>query len=615
MSYNRNVRPRSPDPRLYTKSTTKDAWYYRHATDGTIGADGVTFVPPQNAPSTTNASSLRRTSPARRSYGPPAPYPRPARCIVEYKHEYGEQHRGSGYRSGPQHYIAVHHRGRSPGGSRYINDHSPERSGAGPAGRNDNDQSVPFRYDGPHRSPGDGQRREDPPHYRRDARRDQRALAPTRHTAHLHAKAHEVASAGAWSATGRGSGNRSAPDINRAHRNTRGHPIFPEPASASDDSEYNATDDEQDTVARTALYRDRERNRLFNVSSKKRNAPPPARPRDVNELGLWFNVEIETYDDARNLLRWSAAGEHTARALVVHFEHQYGRGTELRRSEGIALVMRELNPNRAAYVRATTGSAPAPRGRKRSESPFRDSEGPEEHKNNAKTDAKTNEGIKMPSMVAWTPSYLGISPPGGLDDLNVLQSGINFDQASSRPHPRRSGPMLCGTRKDATPRRNMIVHWGTIMAREEFSDRAMLLFSARDLFARYVCLGGLRFGQRPIHEPYGFMTGNITMEHIASWFSAHGIAVASEDVLHLESYARSHRNRRAGNTNPECEVFAEWPHGPSSAAGLQEKDITSWANLVHPPLRSDSLLTYPRRPSAPDEPIPEDIEMKKIQEV
>ncbi|KAJ7707219.1 hypothetical protein B0H16DRAFT_1481614, partial [Mycena metata] len=225
-------------------------------------------------------------------------------------------------------------------------------------------------------SPGDGQRREDPPHYGRDARRDQRgeqgyrehrdghgcghnfsarpdsphrspapkgvSRSPARKATKLQAPAHG-AQQGAEAVIA------PPPDINRAHRNTRGHPIFPEPVSASDDSEYNATDDKQDAVAHTALYRDRERNRLFNVSSKKRNAPPPARLRDANELGLWFNVEIETYDDTRNLLRWSAAGEHTARALVVHFEHQYGCGTELRRSEGIALVMRELNPNRAAY--------------------------------------------------------------------------------------------------------------------------------------------------------------------------------------------------------------------------------------------------------------------------
>ncbi|KAJ7707220.1 hypothetical protein B0H16DRAFT_1481615 [Mycena metata] len=228
----------------------------------------------------------------------------------------------------------------------------------------------------------------------------------------------------------------------------------------------------------------------------------------------------------------------------------------------------------------------------------------------------------MPSTVAWTPSYLGISPPGGLDDLNAYDFFASTP-TEEWPDAMRNAQGCYPTTKYDRPLGNDVRVACTLlhlspensMAREEFSDRAMLLFSARDLFARYVCLGGLRFGQRPIHEPYGFMTGNITMEHIASWFSAHGIAVASEDVLHLESYARSHRNRRAGNTNPECEVFAEWPHGPSSAAGLQEKDVTSWANLVHPPLRSDSLSTYPRRPSAPDEPIPEDIEMKKIQEV
>ncbi|KAJ7606457.1 hypothetical protein DFH06DRAFT_1149923 [Mycena polygramma] len=121
---------------------------------------------------------------------------------------------------------------------------------------------------------------------------------------------------------------------------------------------------------------------------------------------------------------------------------------------------------------------------------------------------------------------------------------------------------------------------------------------------------------RSIHEPYNFDIRNLTFSHVATYFSAHGIATASDDLLALESYARSHRNRVATNTNPTNQSFKSWPHDVTYVAIVDPKSIIKWAELDHGTLRLGLFSAYSRRLGSshlcPGTSVPELMDLDKV---
>ncbi|KAJ7123917.1 hypothetical protein C8R46DRAFT_1050312 [Mycena filopes] len=148
-----------------------------------------------------------------------------------------------------------------------------------------------------------------------------------------------------------------------------------------------------------------------------------------------------------------------------------------------------------------------------------------------------------------------------------------------------------------------------VPARVNFMTVFVNLFSAPGLYARFVHDGGLRFASNPIHEPYPFVTTPLSMPLIAGWFSSHGIAAPSDEVIAMESYARFHRNRTHAIGEPENITFQNWGPHADSAASLDPALVIKWNDFVHGPLRPGVFSSYPRRPSAPLAQEPEDITM------
>ncbi|KAJ7659581.1 hypothetical protein DFH06DRAFT_1326586 [Mycena polygramma] len=621
---------KSPDPRLFTRSTTDPGvHYYRDPVKGVYGDDNVTFVPPQSMPTGATAPAARSPSPPPRRRSPSPrrnnrghPYSRtysrsPTRS-GEYRHEYGQQHRGAGYRSGPSHYQAARYRARTPeqggSGSRYrdegprYGDHGDERGEV--RGR---ERSFGARNPSPRRSP---------------PRPPTEAPAPagaSKPSGHNDSKNNSGASrylnaplAAAFVIT-------PPPSLLNAARNRRGHPMFPDD---SEESEYEGSD-VSDAPSRTAKYKKTEKARMLRVAKKaeaSKAQPRAPLPRNTDALGIWYKVDIETYEDARNLLRWCNAGEPRARKLVLHLEQYYGIRSNLARSEGIAHVMAQQSASSRAYQLATTGTVPLKRGA-REKSPFSDSEVtplPDDVKaEDADMPPPSPRGPSFGNK-GWVSAYLGVSPPGNAENFDILSSRASASEAIEYyfasptdewppgmrtedgvyPATKSEKPLLDDVRVACTLRHLLPEADGSSAgdaANMHVLEQTMLLFSITGMFAHYVTKGGLRFQARPIDENYNFDTRNVMFSHIASFMSTHGISIASDDVLALESYARSYRNRVAKNDDPANESFKSWPHDTSCIEMIDVNTIIKWADLDYGTLRPGLSSTYPRRPSAPHE--------------
>ncbi|KAJ6465194.1 hypothetical protein C8R47DRAFT_1079384 [Mycena vitilis] len=555
------------------------------------------------------------TAPAARSPSPPvrrrSPSPRRNNRGHPYSRTYSRSPTRSGYRSGPSHYQAARYRARTP----------------------ENGSSSRYRHEGP-RYGGHGDERGEVrgrehsfgarnPSPRRSPLRPPPAPAAPKPSGHNDGKNNGGASrylnaplAAAFVIT-------PPPSLLDAARNRRGHPLFPDD---SEESEYEGSD-VSDAPSRTAKYKKAEKTRALRVTKKaeaSRAQPRAALPRNKDALGVWYNVDIETYEDARNLLRWCGAGEPRARKLVLHLEQYYGIRSDLARTEGVAHVMAQQSASNRAYQLATTGTVPLKRGA-RQKSPFSDSEAIPE-------DAKAEDADMPPTSPrgpsfgnkGWVSAYLGVSPPGDTENFDILSSRASASEALEYyyasptnewppgmrtvdgvyPTTKSEKPLLNDVRVVCTLRHLLPEADGSSAgdaANMHVLEKTMLLFSITGMFAHYVTVGGLRFQARPIDENYNFDTQNITFSHIASFVSTHGISIASDDVLAIESYARSYRNRVAKNDDPANESFGSWPHDTSCIDMIDVNTITKWADLDYGALRPGLPPTYPRRPGAPHE--------------
>ncbi|KAJ7123750.1 hypothetical protein C8R44DRAFT_735380 [Mycena epipterygia] len=606
-------RPKSPDPRTYVRSISDATkYYYRHHTDGSFGADGVTWVPPQTAPTAPPspnsgaAQSLGPVPPLSTSGSPPTTgrshrTPSPSRRTrsrsphrrqqsrsppryQEYEHEYGVQSRYS-YRSGPQHYRTSRMRSRSPeqGPSRW-NQRNDRRGGTG------NLRYISTSYHSPRR-------------YSTQARRRNNTITLTPTPVDTATVTTQAPASNVTTATAPPASTPSAratvvppPNLDSASRDEHGHPQFP---ISSDESDYVGSDDSATTAKRIATYEKSECSRVKRrMLTKLAKAPPPpgtvprkALIRNALALGPWAKVEVTHLDDALNLLRWQDAGEPYARKLVLHLEQEYGVGSSLARNEGIAHIMHQQAHSNATYRLATTGRIKATK-RARNASPFDDEE--LTTSDNLGADGDT----EMPPYVA---SYLGSSPPGNDDDEipnshHPAHEAATFFEALDTvdwPKAMRDDTGKFPTSKHARPHLNDVRchltmehlspeldgHTPVIIAHAQYVEQSMLMFSATGMYARHVEIGQLQFDEIPIHDHYVAGT-HVDFTHVAAWFFSHGLAPHSSDTLAMESFARSFRNRVQGNLDPENSSFAAWPHDASCTAMVPAADIIKNATAV-----------------------------------
>ncbi|KAJ6521825.1 hypothetical protein DFH09DRAFT_1097515 [Mycena vulgaris] len=630
----------SPDPRYYTRSSTVAyRWYYRHPTDGAYGPDEATWVPPQTAPGSPPTSSLgavqapapaparqvslpaqydsRRTmspSPCRRyrSPSPRSPSPRPRYrtldrdCGREYAHEYGSQHRGAGYRSGPQHYRPARSRSRSP-------QMGPSRARFGQQDRSRDDYEE---HRGEYRdSRRVGASRSSPrrPRYKRDTTRSSAPAAPAAAppAAAPPAAAPPPAALVPAAAPARDNDVSSPfvpippPDLGTASRDGRGHPIFP---VNTEESEYGGTSDDSDVAARrTARYKKVEAKRQCRAIERSQKAiaagslSRPTMPRNAASLGLWAQVVIDSLSDAHNLLRWSNAGEPRARRLVLHIEQEFGVGSGLERSEGVAHIMSQQAVSVIAYRMATTGLG-GPQRKEREVSPFKDEE------LTAGDDLVVDDDAEMPLYVA---SYLGTSPPGVDESFapssraSALEAAAHFEEIGTANWPRicddaggiptaaRARPHIHDMCSHLTVEHLSPTSDGdtaTMLAKAHFTEQSALMFSAAGMYERQVVVGKLQFAEIQIHDPYDPVSP-MSLTHLAAWYSSHGIAIGTSNVLALESWARAFRNRVDKISDLENATFRLWPHESACAGRVPAEDIiAAAATIVYQPFTEDMYM-------------------------
>ncbi|KAJ7197074.1 hypothetical protein C8J57DRAFT_1263023 [Mycena rebaudengoi] len=101
-----------------------------------------------------------------------------------------------------------------------------------------------------------------------------------------------------------------------------------------------------------------------------------------------------------------------------------------------------------------------------------------------------------------------------------------------------------------------------------FFDTVMLMFSIPGLFDAIVLAGGYPAATLVLAH-YPFLTDNIMMAQVASWFVQCGIAAGSPDILILESFAR----------------------------GITMFPVPAWAELEHPPSAAPGGTLHPRNPA------------------
>ncbi|KAJ6456316.1 hypothetical protein C8R47DRAFT_1082416 [Mycena vitilis] len=365
--------------------------------------------PPGAAAHRARSPSSASTSKRRRSPRPPRYDPGRRRYSYspEYRHEYGPQHQGYAVHSGPSHYQAASHRPRSPyGGSspRYRDNAPPHRGNGERREVRGRERDFRARHPSPHRSP----------------KREQGTARPStsNKTTVSHGDADPVLNA-PLAANFRAT---PPPNLATALRDRRGHPQFP----GHDDYDPAAA------LARTKSYKEQEGARVRRTAKKGTGSSRVPAPRNLAALGLWYNVHIETYHDARNLLRWANAGEHQARRLVLHIEQQFGVRACDARNEGIAYVMSQQNASRLAYLWATTGTVPVKR-EKRDKSPFNDDELTPDPLPSALDDDREMPPVprdeKTPKAASHVTSYLGCSPSTIDDFFDIPNSGMSAMEA------------------------------------------------------------------------------------------------------------------------------------------------------------------------------------------
>ena len=626
-------RKQSPDPRQYTRSVSDATkYYYRHETDGGFGPDNLTWVPPQTAPTapplgvpaqgpmpvappsttpspgpstpyTAREHRLRSASPPRyrsrsRSRSPHRRrYSRSPPRHQEYAHEYGAQHRGHGYASGPQHYRPARMRSRSPprrneARNHELDDRRDNRrdsrrevySNSRPIGASfsTTHRSSPARHGGP------GSRTAAPAPAARSF-----ASTPAPSTPPLLLASNWVAI--------------PHPVLATAHKDDRGVPWFP---VNDEESDYVGTSDDDDAgrKAQIAKYKKAEKDRMRRISKKAASsATPPRTPmaRDATMLGPWATVKIESLRDAFNLLSWSNSGEPHARRLVLHLEQEFGIGSSLHRNEGIAYVMGKQADSARAYLYATTGVVKITRSRAPPASPFKDEDITIGDDLPMKVDAPAPTIVLTPVLITpeFVPAYLGASAAATVGDGYILGPQVSAhaavahyagldtsdwpramrDDSGHYPTARRARPHFDDVRAHLTVQFLSPVLDGStpnILAQAQFIEQVMLMFSAEGMFERHVAVGRLRYAEITIPDHYIVGT-SIDFTNVAVWFHSHGLAMGSPDVRTLEAFARSCRNRIAGNSDPLNRSFAAWPHDGSCTAMVSADDIIAAAALVN----------------------------------
>ncbi|KAJ7776435.1 hypothetical protein B0H16DRAFT_1487503 [Mycena metata] len=611
MSQDQSQNAMIPDPREYWASSTKAGYFYRDPVIGAIGPDG-TFVPPQTAPTPAGLLAAylgQGTSPASTN---------PSDIPVQSAPTSRDQYVPRGYAGpvGPPPHLRA---GWARGGfqNQFRGNYHHGGYDRGPPSRGDASYAPTFDSRSQARGARGGYFR---------GQRSSRQYNPV--PAQVRVGTAPVTPATPFVAT-------PPPDITVAKRDGNGHPVFPfaHPHDAPIEDVVGVVpgaDERANAWHRTETARIEEWGRRLT-----RGDELPRTPRAIDPalVGVWMGTTIRTHAQAANLLRWSDSGCPQSWAMVQFVEQSYGLRPLAYRPVGVGLILSSQAGSRNRYMMATTGAPPqSKKAARRAAAAARtvnnaspSTPGPSVIVATLDARAQVDEVIVdtdtsyvEPARVAVEQDVemgaisacLGRSPAG--DDTGALNSRTSVEEA--RDHwallPTSGWPKAMRTEKgvypeaeydtplaiDACVALTMLVFGPEDkLSLAEFTHQTLWMFSCAGMFDEFCRVGGYHSLSRG-PEHYNFITTGLDWSLLASWWCTHGIAPSSPSVFAFESFARSHRNRVEGGSNPENDLFVNYPNDRTCVRTLSSSEIVVWERLVHGPLCPSLHSGYPRHP-------------------
>ncbi|KAJ6480635.1 hypothetical protein DFH09DRAFT_1341365 [Mycena vulgaris] len=368
----------------------------------------------------------------------------------------------------------------------------------------------------------------------------------------------------------------------------------------------------------------------------------------AEKAGRLYGKVLEEPDPqrARNILRWIHHGDRSTMEFLKHIMTRLGSDPTLPRTVGEVTLLQHQNQavarynsivhgDRAPIVIASIGTpeaitqlanalAPQP------EQPATTKPAPTQNADAQDADAD------MPDAPGVTPpvlrAYLGSSPtPDDGASSVILTENDDAERDTHRPVSAPRAKMVRwygniptshwpkGMRISISALPDMpttspwvpdVTSWCTLNAlspvrvrrgsslhRARFLDAATRMLSVHGTYLRYAEEGNYVFDNLPL-EHYPFDATNISFAQITAWLIQHGIALDSEDLATLESYARSRRNHIAGNEDLNAHEFdAGHPATRIDVDNIIIRDEDRWDRLRHATTRTDVSTNYPQFPA------------------
>ncbi|KAJ7434251.1 hypothetical protein B0H11DRAFT_1938753 [Mycena galericulata] len=422
------------------------------------------------------------------------------------------------------------------------------------------------------------------------------------------------------------------PDANIAMLDADRLPLFPITAMSDDVSDYGSDEEAPSPVNYASEESLRRARAIYEEEHNGRVYDKIVMPLTRDIHGAWAAAgTVNSVEQARHLLRWVNRGDICAAAFLRDaIVTRLGTDPTLPRTIGEAPL--EHNQNRAmATFNAVTNGAKIPRARNNvAHGPPRSVGTPA-----ARTALEQDDPMpRAPGVVdPPLPSYVGTSAPPNTATVIVLTENLatGSGEITSRkamsteltqavkwyskvptshwPRGMRVDASTLPETATAVPWPDDVRAWFTIGAliplREEggpsidrarFLDALVRLLSVHGTYHRYAQLGEYVFDNLPF-ENYPFAAGNVSFSQVVAWMIQHGIALNSEALEKLESFARARRNHVAGMDVNTLEFAEGFPANLTDVASIAVQENEHWQNLRHAEVRSGATTDYPTYPA------------------
>ncbi|KAJ7067713.1 hypothetical protein B0H15DRAFT_958203 [Mycena belliarum] len=427
------------------------------------------------------------------------------------------------------------------------------------------------------------------------------------------------------------------PDINHAGRDEGGHPILAESEDDGDTSDY-GTDE---TIKAPANYTANESIRRDKAIAAENAGVVYGKivaTLDSNSVGPWASASrVETFEQARNILRWVHRGDAATMDFLKHEMTRLGSDPTIPRTIGEVTLLQYQNQAVAEYKTVVGGPRnPRPKvtNAGRAGFPFQptippvpiatpEAEQDDRAPSSLNSDGESAAGDAPVSRFA----RLGASAPdprtavfltedadddGSSGDVTLASALRAYEDIATNRWP-KAMRTADGTLPDepyAVPHAGDVRAWvtlnklmpvrirsGSSIHRARWLDAATRIFSVSGTFDAIASQGDYPSASHD-HEHFPFDATNVSDAQVVCWITQHGIDPETTAVIALEGYARARRNVNDGNSDLDGEEFrAGFPTNANAVAEFALHEDDHWDNLRYAPLRDGSTSTYPVHPA------------------